>query len=198
LFPGKAGAMLWRHEHTGAAARMPARPVGAGPGNEARALEVEGRQRRHPVLRSSDAGRNQGGADRRDHAAVGHAAPAASHRVPRRRCGHPTRPSCSTRRSRSGSRRRTKRSSARMPRSTCGCVPIPTLRPATGCAVARRPARRGSPDFLRVSAGQPARGAHSLMAAILDAQGNAKIRSEPRVFHVQQPTLIERAPSGQT
>ena len=52
--------MLWRHEHTGAAAAgMPARPVGPGAGNEARAVDVEGRQRRHPVLGSPGARRDR-------------------------------------------------------------------------------------------------------------------------------------------
>jgi hypothetical protein len=49
----------------------------------------------------------------------------------------------------------------------------------------------GSPDSYEFQLANLSRGAHSLMAAILDAQGNAKIRSEPRVFHVKQPTLIE-------
>jgi hypothetical protein len=35
------------------------------------------------------------------------------------------------------------------------------------------------------------RGVHSLAAVILDDRGNEKIRSEPRVFHVKQPTTIE-------
>ena len=34
------------------------------------------------------------------------------------------------------------------------------------------------------------RGAHSLTAVILDPRGNEKIRSEPRVFHRKQPTII--------
>jgi hypothetical protein len=38
------------------------------------------------------------------------------------------------------------------------------------------------------------RGAHSLTAVILDDKGNEKIRSEPRVFHVRQPTV--NAPSA--
>jgi|APFre7841882724_1041349.scaffolds.fasta_scaffold13350_3 hypothetical protein len=33
------------------------------------------------------------------------------------------------------------------------------------------------------------RGAHSLAAVITDERGNEKIRSEPRVFHVRQPTV---------
>jgi hypothetical protein len=35
------------------------------------------------------------------------------------------------------------------------------------------------------------RGAHSLTAVILDAKGNEKIRSEPVVFHIRQPTTID-------
>jgi hypothetical protein len=35
------------------------------------------------------------------------------------------------------------------------------------------------------------RGAHSLSAVILDARGDEKIRSAPRVFHVKQPTTVE-------
>ena len=38
------------------------------------------------------------------------------------------------------------------------------------------------------------RGVHSLAAVITDEQGNEKIRSQPRVFHVRQPTVI--APSA--
>lgn len=34
------------------------------------------------------------------------------------------------------------------------------------------------------------RGAHSVTAVILDPRGNEKIRSEPRVFHRKQPTII--------
>ena len=33
------------------------------------------------------------------------------------------------------------------------------------------------------------RGAHSLVALILDDQGNELIRSEPRVFHIRQPSV---------
>jgi hypothetical protein len=33
------------------------------------------------------------------------------------------------------------------------------------------------------------RGVHSLAAVITDERGNEKIRSEPRVFHVRQPTI---------
>lgn len=34
------------------------------------------------------------------------------------------------------------------------------------------------------------RGAHSLTSIILDAKGNEKIRSQPVVFHIKQPTVI--------
>lgn len=34
------------------------------------------------------------------------------------------------------------------------------------------------------------RGVHSLTAVILDEKGNEKIRSQPRVFHIKQPTTI--------
>jgi hypothetical protein len=40
------------------------------------------------------------------------------------------------------------------------------------------------------SFGNLERGAHSLIAQILDGQGNLLIRSEPRVFHVRQETVI--------
>jgi hypothetical protein len=49
----------------------------------------------------------------------------------------------------------------------------------------------GSPDSYEHLLTNLPRGAHSLSAAIVDEQGNAKIRSEPRVFHVQQPTVNE-------
>ena len=35
-----------------------------------------------------------------------------------------------------------------------------------------------------------ARGAHSLMAVIIDNQGNERMRSAPRVFYIKQPTTI--------
>ena len=40
------------------------------------------------------------------------------------------------------------------------------------------------------------RGAHSLTAVILDPKGNERIRSEPRVFHRKQPTIIAPAAVG--
>lgn len=40
------------------------------------------------------------------------------------------------------------------------------------------------------------RGVHSLAAVITDERGNEKIRSEPRVFHVRQPTVIPPAAVG--
>jgi hypothetical protein len=39
------------------------------------------------------------------------------------------------------------------------------------------------------SLGNLERGAHSLIAQIIDGQGNLLMRSEPRVFHVRQPTV---------
>jgi hypothetical protein len=45
------------------------------------------------------------------------------------------------------------------------------------------------PNSTERSFGNLERGAHSLLAQILDDQGNELIRSEPRVFHVRQPTL---------
>jgi hypothetical protein len=38
--------------------------------------------------------------------------------------------------------------------------------------------------------GELARGAHSLMAVILDDQGNERIRSAPRAFYLKQPATI--------
>jgi hypothetical protein len=35
------------------------------------------------------------------------------------------------------------------------------------------------------------RGAHSVTSVIVDAKGNEKIRSQPVVFHVKQPTVIQ-------
>jgi len=40
------------------------------------------------------------------------------------------------------------------------------------------------------------RGVHSLAAVILDDKGNEKIRSEPRVFHIKQPTTIQPGAVG--
>jgi Domain of unknown function (DUF4124) len=34
------------------------------------------------------------------------------------------------------------------------------------------------------------RGAHSIIARVVDAQGNEKIRSEPRVFHIRQASVV--------
>jgi len=41
-----------------------------------------------------------------------------------------------------------------------------------------------------------ARGAHSLMAVILDDQGNERIRSAPRAFYLKQPTTISPRAMG--
>jgi hypothetical protein len=40
------------------------------------------------------------------------------------------------------------------------------------------------------------RGPHSLTAVILDDRGNEKIRSQPRVFHIKQPTVVQPAAVG--
>ena len=40
------------------------------------------------------------------------------------------------------------------------------------------------------------RGAHSVAASILDAKGKEKIRSQPVVFHIKQPTTIPPAAVG--
>lgn len=47
----------------------------------------------------------------------------------------------------------------------------------------------GRPDSYEYQLTDLPRGAHSLQAAIVDDQGNTKIRSESRVFHVQQPSV---------
>ena len=41
-----------------------------------------------------------------------------------------------------------------------------------------------------------ARGAHSLASVIFDERGNERIRSQPRVFHVRQPTINAPAAVG--
>lgn len=47
----------------------------------------------------------------------------------------------------------------------------------------------GAPDALEYSLANLERGAHSVTAVIADAQGKEKIRSEPRVFHIRQPSV---------
>jgi hypothetical protein len=46
----------------------------------------------------------------------------------------------------------------------------------------------GQPPGLEYSLSGLERGAHSVRAVIVDALGNERIRSEPRVFHIRQPT----------
>lgn len=48
----------------------------------------------------------------------------------------------------------------------------------------------GPRNTLEHSLGALERGAHSLTAVIIDEQGNEKIRSQPTVFNVRQPTTI--------
>ncbi len=49
----------------------------------------------------------------------------------------------------------------------------------------------GAPDSLEYTLSNLERGAHSITAVITDDRGNEKIRSEPRVFHIKQPTVIQ-------
>lgn len=48
----------------------------------------------------------------------------------------------------------------------------------------------GAPNALEHNLGNLERGVHSLTAMILDEKGNEKIRSQPRVFHIKQPSTI--------
>lgn len=48
-----------------------------------------------------------------------------------------------------------------------------------------------APDALEHTLSNLERGAHTLSAVIMDGQGEEKIRSEPRVFHIRQPTVIQ-------
>jgi hypothetical protein len=49
----------------------------------------------------------------------------------------------------------------------------------------------GGPTSYEYTLANLERGVHSLAAVILDDKGNEKIRSEPRVFHIKQPTTVE-------
>jgi len=48
----------------------------------------------------------------------------------------------------------------------------------------------GSGNSYEYTLGDLERGAHSLSAVIIDAAGNEKIRSAPRVFHVKEPSTV--------
>lgn len=48
----------------------------------------------------------------------------------------------------------------------------------------------GAPNALEHNLSNVERGVHSLTAVIVDDKGNEKIRSEPRVFHIRQPSTI--------
>ncbi len=48
----------------------------------------------------------------------------------------------------------------------------------------------GDPTSLEYQLSGLDRGVHSLAAVIVDRRGSEKIRSEPRVFHIKQPTTI--------
>lgn len=56
----------------------------------------------------------------------------------------------------------------------------------------------GAPNALEHNLANLERGVHSVTAVILDEKGNEKIRSEPRVFHVKQPTTIAPRAVGPT
>jgi hypothetical protein len=49
----------------------------------------------------------------------------------------------------------------------------------------------GAADSLEYTLSNLERGAHSITAVIMGENGNEKIRSEPRVFHIKQPTVIQ-------
>jgi hypothetical protein len=48
-----------------------------------------------------------------------------------------------------------------------------------------------APDALEHTFSNLERGAHTLSAVIMGENGNEKIRSDPRVFHIKQPTVIQ-------
>lgn len=48
----------------------------------------------------------------------------------------------------------------------------------------------GQQEGLEYSLSGLERGAHSLAAQIVDAQGNEKVRAEPLTFHIRQPTVV--------
>lgn len=54
----------------------------------------------------------------------------------------------------------------------------------------------GAPNSYEHTLANLSRGAHSLSAVIVDAQGNERIRSAPRVFHVRQPSVNPPAAVG--
>lgn len=54
----------------------------------------------------------------------------------------------------------------------------------------------GDGNALEYSLANLDRGAHSLTATIRDKRGNEKIRSQPVVFHIKQPTVIPPAAVG--
>jgi hypothetical protein len=54
----------------------------------------------------------------------------------------------------------------------------------------------GAPNSYEHTLSNLVRGVHSLSAVILDDQGNERIRSEPRVFHIRQPSVNPPAAVG--
>ncbi|MBP9592370.1 MAG: DUF4124 domain-containing protein [Steroidobacteraceae bacterium] len=56
--------------------------------------------------------------------------------------------------------------------------------------------QQGATNSLEYSLANLDRGAHSATAVISDARGNELIRSEPRVFHIRQPSIVPPANVG--
>lgn len=48
----------------------------------------------------------------------------------------------------------------------------------------------GAPNSLEYNLSNLDRGVHSITAVITDQKGNERIRSEPRVFHIKQPSTV--------
>lgn len=56
--------------------------------------------------------------------------------------------------------------------------------------------QQGASNALEYTLADLERGAHSATAVISDARGNELIRSEPRVFHIRQPSVVPPANVG--
>ena len=89
------------------------------------------------------------------------------------------------------------RSSAPTRRSTCGSDRSPSLRRDTpGASTSTGLDRGGRRTLEAYTLTSLSRGAHSLSAVVYDERGNELIRSQPRVFHVRQPTINAPAAVG--
>ena len=189
--------MLWRHEHPGAAAAgMPVRPVEPGAGVEARALDVDGRKWRHPLLGSPGPRAHARSRSRRHDAAAQSAAPPPpATATPGRRRGAAAVHVPVARDLAAGERRVVLRRRCRGQRAH-----------ALGTGACRRGTRlllyldgklvEGATNSESFTLTNLERGVHSLAAVIPDERGNEKIRSEPRVFHIRQPTINPPAAVG--